>query len=224
MIKIHWVGDSTVAYNGITTHPQTGIGQVFHMHCKDEYEVMNYAKNGESSKSFYEKGLFEPAIKNMEEGDFLFIQFGHNDEKPDEERHTNPASSFRSYLMKYVDAAKAKKVHPVFITSLSRRLFTEDGKIEDSHGDYPGAMIALAKDKGVPYIDLCESSKQLLERTGDVKSQKWFMYFPAGTYSNYTEDLFDNTHLRHEGAIVMAGLVADGLRSLQGVYSEILLP
>ena len=224
MNKIHWVGDSTVAYNGINTFPQTGIGQVFHLYCKREYEVIDYAKNGASSKSFYDSGLFTPALEKMEHGDFLFIQFGHNDEKPKEDRHTDPYTSYHEYLMKYANAAREKGVHPVFLTPLSRRHFKEDGKIEDSHTEYPGAMIDLAKREKIPYIDLCESSKQLLERTGDMDSRKWFMYFPAGSYSNYTEDKTDNTHLHYEGAVVMAGLVADGIRNLQGIYSEILLP
>ncbi len=223
MNKIHWVGDSTVAYNGIDTYPQTGIGQVFHLYCKRDCEVYDYAKNGESSKSFYEKGLFAPALEKMEKGDFLFIQFGHNDEKADEERHTEPSSSYREYLMKYVTAAREKKVHPVFITPLSRRHFTTDGKIEDSHTDYPSAMIDLAKEEKVPYIDLCKSSKKLLEHTGDLNSRKWFMYFPAGTYSNYEEDKTDNTHMHYEGAVVMARLVERGLRELGGIYIECLL-
>ncbi|NLK75524.1 MAG: rhamnogalacturonan acetylesterase [Clostridiales bacterium] len=224
MKKIHWVGDSTVAYNNIKTYPQTGIGQVFHLYCKREYEVIDYAKNGASSKSFYDSGLFDPVIQAMEPGDFLFIQFGHNDQKPQEDRHTDPYTTYQEYLMKYVSAAREKGAHPVFITSLSRRHFTEDGKIKDTHTEYPGAMIDLAQKENIPYIDLCQSSKQFLEETGELDSRKWFMYFPAGSYSNYSEDKTDNTHLHYEGAVVMAGLVAEGLRSLKGLYEEILLP
>lgn len=224
MNKIHWVGDSTVAYNGIHTYPQTGIGQVFHLYCKREYEVIDYGKNGASSKSFYDSGLFTPVVEKMEEGDFLFIQFGHNDEKPDVERHTDPYTTYQDYLLKYVNAAREKRVHPVFITPLSRRHFTEDGKIEDTHTEYPQAMIELAKRENIPCINLCESSKLLLECTGDIESRKWFMYFPVGTYSNYKKDMTDNTHLHYEGAVVMAGLIADDIRSLQGIYEEILLP
>lgn len=224
MNKIHWVGDSTVAYNDISTFPQTGIGQVFHLYCKREYEVIDYAKNGASSKSFYDSGLFTPVLEKMEEGDFLFIQFGHNDEKPNEDRHTDPYTSYHEYLMKYANVARERGVHPVFITPLSRRHFTEDGKIEDTHTEYPGAMIDLAKRENIAYIDLCEKSKQLLENTGDMDSRKLFVYFPAGSYRNYTEDKTDNTHLHYEGAVVMAGLIADGIRGLQDIYKEILLP
>lgn len=223
MNKVHWVGDSTVAYNGFTTYPQTGIGQVFHLFCKRDIEVIDYGKNGASSKSFYDNGLFKPVEETISEGDFLFIQFGHNDEKADEKRHTDPYTTYQEYLKKYVDYAKEKSAYPVLITPLSRRHFTEDEKITDTHGEYPKAMIKLGEELGIPCIDLCQSSKELLEATGDIESRKWFMYFPVGTYKNYNKDMVDNTHLHYEGAVVMAELVANALRELGGIYSDILL-
>jgi len=222
MKKLIWVGDSTVAFNGVGTYPQTGIGQEFDRYLKREIVVFDFAKNGASSKSFYHEGRFTPAAEIMEEGDFLFIQFGHNDEKPDEERHTDPDTTFPEYLMKYVSAAREKGAVPVLITPLSRRLFKEDGTIEDSHGEYPGAVKALAQREGIALVDLTQRSKVLYEKTGDLESRKWFMYFPAGTYENYAEEKKDNTHLHYEGAVRMAGLVADGLRELGGIYAEML--
>lgn len=223
MKKIIWVGDSTVAFNAADTYPQTGIGQEFDRYCKREYVVMDFAKNGASSKSFYDSGRFEPAEQVMEEGDFLFIQFGHNDEKPKPDRHTDPYTSYQEYLMRYVEAARRKGAAPVLITPLSRRLFQEDGTIENSHGEYPAAVKALAEREGIPVIDLTESSRRLYEETGDEKSRKWFMHFPAGAYENYDTDKKDNTHLHYEGAVRMAGLVADGLRKLGGMYEELLV-
>lgn len=223
MNKIYWVGDSTVAYNGIDTYPQTGIGQVFHLYCSRAYVIYDYGKNGASSKSFHDSGRFQPVEQEIGEKDFLFIQFGHNDEKPKPDRYTDPYSTYQQYLMKYVNTARDKGAYPVLITPLSRRLFNEDGTLQDSHKDYPKAMLELAETQNIPCIDLCEKSKQLLMSTGELASRKWFMYFPVNTYSNYNKDMVDNTHLHYEGAVVMAGLVAQELRKLQGIYEQILL-
>lgn len=222
MKKLIWVGDSTVAFNGVDTYPQTGIGQEFDRYLKREYVVLDFAKNGASSKSFYDAGRFEPAKEMMEEGDFLFIQFGHNDEKPKEDRHTDPDTTYQEYLMRYVSAAREKGAIPVLITPLSRRLFQENGTIKNSHGAYPAAVKALAEREHLAVIDLTEKSRILYEKTGDLESRKWFMYFPAGTYENYEKDMTDNTHLHYEGAIKMAGLVAEGLKELGGIYADML--
>lgn len=222
MKKVIWVGDSTVAFNGADTYPQTGIGQEFDRYLKREYVVFDFAKNGASSKSFYHEGRFAAAEEIMEEGDFLFIQFGHNDEKPDEERHTDPDTTYQEYLMRYISSAREKGAVPVLITPLSRRLFQGDGTIQNSHGAYPAAVKALAEREHLALVDLTEKSRVLYERTGDMASRKWFMYFPAGTYENYAEEKTDNTHLHYEGAVKMAGLVAEGLRELGGMYAEML--
>lgn len=223
MKKIIWVGDSTVAFNMADTYPQTGIGQEFDRYLKREYVVFDFAKNGASSKSFYDLGLFEPARELMEEGDFLFIQFGHNDEKPKEDRHTDPYTTYQEYLMRYVKAAREAGAVPVLITPLSRRLFNEDGTIKNSHGEYPEAVKQLAGRENLAVIDLTESSRRLYEAAGDIASRKWFMYFPAGTYENYSTDKEDNTHLHYEGAVRMAGLVAEGLKKLGGIYEDMLV-
>ncbi len=223
MKKIVWVGDSTVAFNMAGTYPQTGIGQEFDRYIKREYVVLDFAKNGASSKSFYDAGRFEPAKAVLEEGDFLFIQFGHNDEKPKADRHTDPYTTYQEYLMRYVNAAREAGAIPVLITPLSRRLFKEDGTIENSHGEYPAAVKQLAAREQIAVVDLTESSRILYESVGDMDSRKWFMYFPAGTYENYSKDMTDNTHLHYEGAIKMAGLVADGLREIGGIYADILV-
>lgn len=222
MRKIIWVGDSTAAFNGADTFPQTGIGQEFDRYCKREFIVLDFAVNGKSSKSFYDEGLFHPAELLLEPNDFLFVQFGHNDEKPKADRHTEPYTTYQEYLMRYVDAARSHSAFPVLITPLSRRLFQEDGTIENSHGEYPAAVKELGKREGIAVVDLTERSRILYEQTGELESSKWFMYFPSGTYENYKEEVKDNTHLSCEGAVKMAGLVAQELTSLGGIYAEIL--
>lgn len=222
MRKIIWAGDSTAAFNGADTFPQTGIGQEFDRYCKRDILVLDFAVNGKSSKSFYEEGLLQPAEALLEPNDFLFIQFGHNDEKPKADRHTDPYTTYQEYLMRYICAAKSHDAVPVLITPLSRRLFKADGTIENSHGEYPAAVKDLGIREGIAVVDLTERSRVLYEQTGELQSRKWFMYFPAGIYENYKDEVKDNTHLSCEGAVRMAGLIAKELKELGGIYAEIL--
>ncbi|MBE5962525.1 MAG: rhamnogalacturonan acetylesterase, partial [Lachnospiraceae bacterium] len=197
---------------------------VFGLYCKRDVTVLDYGKNGASSKSFYDKGLFDPVMEQLEKGDYLFIQFGHNDEKPKADRHTEPDTTYKEYLMKYVNTAREKGAIPVLITPLSRRLFNQDGTIKNSHTNYPNAMMALAEDEEIACIDLCSRSKELYERTGEINSRRWFMYFREGRYSNYPEGKADNTHLSYEGAVAMDELVAKELRMIKAIGDELLLP
>ena len=147
MAVIYWAGDSTVQYNSILTYPQTGIGQVFHLFVRPEVRIENHAKNGRSTKSFLDEGRFSVICDRIEEGDFLFIQFGHNDEKKqDPARYTEPAVSFTANLERFVAAAREKKAFPVLITPVERRCFDGDGRLQEGeHGDYVAAMKQAAK-------------------------------------------------------------------------------
>lgn len=222
---IFWAGDSTVKQNDFTSFPQTGIGQGLPLYLKREVKVSNYAQNGRSTKSFIAEGRLQAIEKNIKEDDFLFIQFGHNDEKPDEERHTEPFGSFTENLKLFIEVAVKHKAHPVLITPLYRRLFdNNETLVENTHFDYPDAMLALGRELSVPVIDLCKLSKELIEKTGDEKSKPWFMHLAPMEYSNYPEGKQDNTHLRYDGAVTFAGIIASELRNLGGRYEELLLP
>lgn len=223
---IYWAGDSTVKQNDITSFPQSGIGQGFSLYIKKGIFIDNRAENGRSTKSFIEEGILDTISKDIKEGDFLFIQFGHNDEKPDAERHTEAFGSYQENLKTYIKAATDKGAYPVLITSLYRRLFQEDGKtlIEGTHENYPEAMIAVGKECQVPVIDLCTLSKALIEKNGPEISKRWFLHVPAGRYANFPDGKADNSHLTYEGCVVFSGLIAAELRKLGGVYAEILLP
>jgi len=221
--RIFWAGDSTVAQNRINSYPQTGIGQVMELYLKEGITVHNFAKNGRSTKSFINEGLLDNIEKELQKGDFLFIQFGHNDQKDDEERNTKPFSTYQEYLSKYIGIAEKYGAYPVLITSLYRRIFSESGQIEDNvHFDYPDAMKQLAEKLNVPVIDLCEKSKELFKKTGDEDSKKWFMHLKKDEFISHIDGLEDNTHLRYEGAVTMAGLVAQGLEELGGIYGELI--
>jgi lysophospholipase L1-like esterase len=211
MTTVHYIGDSTVARNNIHSYPQTGMSQALSLYLKESVTVRSYAKNGRSTKSFLDEGRFGPVEAAMEPGDFLFIQFGHNDEKDDPARHTDPETTFRENLLLFIRAARERGAKPVLLTPIARRLFDEAGNFRPgSHGAYPDAMRALAIDEDVPLIDLTEMTERFLPQLGDEPSKPLFMW-PK-----------DNTHLKPEGAVKMAGFVAEGLQALGGEYAAIL--
>lgn len=224
--RVFWAGDSTVKYNRFDTYPQTGIGQVAGLYFKPDVVVFDYGENGRSSKSFYDEGRLDEIASDLSAGDFLFIQFGHNDEKrQDPSRYTEPYGSYQEYLMLYVDAARSRGAYPVLLTPIARRRFDEQGNFHGgTHGDYPDAMRQLASKEQIPLIDLTEKSDRLLKEAGMEKTLSWFMHIAPGEYPGtmYEAGQADDTHLKYEGAVVMAGLVAEGLQELGGIYGDLL--
>jgi|UniRef100_UPI003FEE6CB8 carbohydrate esterase, family 12 yesY len=225
MATIYWAGDSTVQYNDITTYPQTGIGQVFHLFLKPEVKVLNFAKNGRSTKSFIDEGRLAAIEEQITEGDFLFIQFGHNDEKKaDPARYTDPFGQYMVNLERFVNAARGKKAYPVLITPLERRCFAEGNQLGvGEHSDYVAAMKQAAENLDVPLIDLYSMSREKLRKAGAEKTKDWYMHLPKDVYPSHPEGLTDNTHLKYEGAVVYGGCIAAGLKKLGGRYSKLLL-
>ena len=225
MATIYWAGDSTVQYNDITTYPQTGIGQVFHLFLKPEVKVLNFAKNGRSTKSFIDEGRLAAIEEQSTEGDFLFIQFGHIDEKKaDPVRYTDPFGQYMVNLERFVNAARGKKAYPVLITPLERRCFAEGNQLGvGEHSDYVAAMKQAAENLDVPLIDLYSMIREKLLKAGAEKTKDWYMHLPKDVYPSHPEGLTDNTHLKYEGAVVYGGCIAAGLKKLGGRYSELLL-
>ncbi len=127
-------------------------------------------------------------------------------------------------LKKYIDVARKHNAFPVLITPLERRCFMDSNQLGlGAHSDYVAAMKQTAEQNNVPLVDLYSMSRAALKRAGEQESRKWYMYFNAGIYDNYPEGKEDNTHLRYEGAVKYAGLIADGLRELGGIYQELVL-
>lgn len=224
-IRIFWAGDSTVQTNDITTNPQTGIGQVFSLYTREGVHVLNHAKNGRSTKSFIDEGRLAVIDEEIREGDYLFIQFGHNDEKSeDPTRYTEPFSTFIENLEYFINVARKHGANPVLITPLERRCFVDEKHLGiGAHSDYVAAMKQTAEKNGVPLVDLYSMSRGELEKVGELESRKWYMFFDANLYENYPEGSQDNTHLRYEGAVIYAGLIAKGLSALGGAYRELVI-
>ena len=150
MPAIYIIGDSTVEDN---QPPFRGWGWALPKFVKEGVDVRNHALSGRSTRSFLEEGLWEPVEKGLSAGDLLLIQFGHNDEK-DDERHTDPDTTYKQRLWEYCDFAYSKGAFPVLITPVSRRFFVPPASLLYTHGEYPRAMRELAKEKNVPLCDL----------------------------------------------------------------------
>ena len=223
MTTIFWAGDSTVKQNSIATYPQTGIGQLFDRYVRRyEVQIENYAENGRSTKSFLDEGRLAPIYDRMTEGDFLFIQFGHNDEKTaDPARYTDPDTEFKANLVKFVNAARNKKATPVFITPLTR--YTLDNPDPNlRHDRWANAMRELAKELGVEVIDLYAMSEKYVADMGQSAQTTLYMNLPAGVYAHFPEGQKDNTHLQPAGALAFGGLIAKALHALGGKYAKLL--
>lgn len=223
--RIFWAGDSTVTQNDYRTYPQSGIGQGIRLYIRKEIEIKNHAVNGRSTKSFIDESRLAPIYDEITEDDFLFIQFGHNDEKvQDPSRYTDPDGEFCVNLGKYAAAARNKGAHPVLITPLYRRTFLEDGSLfQEEHLDYQKAMIKTAGELNIPCIDLCTASKSLIEKTQKEVSEHWFMNLAKGEFPNFPDGKQDNTHLQWRGALTFGSLLAAGLKKLGGIYEELLI-
>ena len=225
MSKIYWASDSTVQFNGIETYPQTGMGQTLPLYLKRDVEIVNYAKNGRSTKSFITDGRLSKIKSEIGKGDFLFIQFGHNDEKEsDPARFTKPFEDYKDNLYLYVNVAREAGAYPVFITSLERRCYESEHVLgPGNHGEYVSAMKEAAQELNVPLVDLYLASRAALEEAGASITESWYMHVPAGIYPYKPDGLqTDNTHLQYPGAVIFAGIIAKGLKDLGGIYAELI--
>ena len=224
-MKIFYAGDSTCARYGILKFPMTGIGQGLELYVKPEIIIDNHAVGGRSSKSFIDEGRLQVIEDQIGKGDFLFVQFGHNDEKARDERHTTPYGTYKENLKKYIEVARNAGAIPVLITPVSRRWFADSWKLvsEISLGDYAAGMKQVAEEEQVALIDLYSKSRAKLEEAGAVETTKWYRHLAKGEYPACPDGIMDNTHLKPEGARIFAGLVAEGLKELGGIYSELLI-
>jgi lysophospholipase L1-like esterase len=209
--SIYVAGDSTASIYDSSLAPRTGWGQALPVFAGRAVTINDQALSGASSKSFADAGLLSTILSTISPGDYLLISFGHNDEKADEARHTDPYTTYQDYLRLYIDGARAHGAHPVLVTPVERRRFDADGHALFSHGEYPEAMRELGAADGVPVVDLTTSSRDLWENLGPVGTQDDFLWLDPGENPNYPDGVADNTHFQAHGAIEVARLIARGL-------------
>lgn len=214
-VNILMAGDSTMAEKPEKAFPENGWGMALERRLLSSASITNYARNGRSTKSFKDEGLWEKLYQQITPGDFVIIQFGHNDEKKqDSTRYTEPWTSYTANLRKFVTDTRTKGGLPVLCTPIVRRKFDPEGKLVNTHGEYPAAVRALAEEMQVPLIDLEMLTANEVNTAGPEKSARYYLLFGPGEYANFPEGKEDNTHLRVEGADKVAELFINELRRL----------
>lgn len=214
LITIYTIGDSTMANKKAEVYPETGWGQKFQTCFDSGIKVSNHAVNGRSSKSFIDEGRWKAVLDSLKQGDYVFIQFGHNDEKADKpDLYTDPRTSYRQNLEKYIIETSAKGATPILLTSIVRRKFDESGKLTDTHGKYPDAVRAVAANLKVEYIDMQLLTKTLVNSLGNEPSKKLYLWTEPDL--KFPEGRQDDTHLSVEGAKTFAGLVANEVAKMK---------
>lgn len=203
-------GNSTVVDQD--NEPWASWGQMIPYFFDTNVCIANYAESGESANTFIAAGRLKKALSQMKKGDYLFMEFGHNDQK-----QKGPGKgayySFMTSLKTFIDEARLRGVHPVLVTPTQRRSFGPDGRIRDTHEDYPEAMRWLAEKENVPLIDLNEMTRTLYEAMGVEPSKRAFVHYPAGSYPGQMQDFADNTHFNPYGAYEIARCIVEGLKT-----------
>ena len=219
---IHLAGDSTCATYREQSRPQNGWGQVLNEFCKDNVKVCNLAAGGRSSKSFIEEGRWQKLLKGAKPGDYVVVQFGHNDQHKGPKnayRHTDPETTYKDFLRIYAKDAKAKKLNLIVATPVPCCKFDKNGKIAARLNlpAYRKAMIEVAQEVNVPVIDMYQVLSDKLEKAGEQEAQKFYMFIKVGEYPNLKlkNDRKDWVHLQKKGALEFAKTFTEECKRLK---------
>ncbi len=212
---IFMIGDSTMADKPVVpANPERGWGQLLPTYFREGVRIENHSANGRSSKSFRDEGRWKTVQSRLKSGDYVIIQFGHNDEKdksPD--RYTVPYGTFDQNLTRYVEDTRKAGAHPILATAIVRRKFNADGKLEDTHGDYIKSVRELAPKFDVPLLDLNRSSEELVQRMGPECSKQLYKWTEPGDYPEQKSAFKDDTHLNAFGASRICDLAIIDLKA-----------
>lgn len=207
---IFLAGNSTVVDQ--EEEPWASWGQMFPRFLKPGIVVANFAESGEALKSFRGRRRLQKITSIMKPGDYLFIEFAHNDQKKKSGAYVEEWTGYTEQLKYFINEARAKGGQPVLVTSMHRRRFDENGKVVNTLEEYPDAMRALAEKENVPLIDLNAMSKIFYEAMGPKHSKVAFVHYPAGTFPGQDKALADNTHFSTYGAYELAKCIVEGIR------------
>ena len=224
-IVLRLMGDSTMADKDLSKeNPERGWGQRLPSHLDSCVTVVNYAQNGRSTKSFIDRGLWDKVKSDLKAGEYLFIQFGHNDSKEsDPERYAPAYGLYTENLRMFVEYALSAGARPVIFSPVSRRWFDGDGNLDrNCHGDYPEAARKVASEYGIPFIDANAITQEWLVSIGDEASRKYYMWIPEGTCPRHPDGLEDNTHTNVAGARKLVELLLPAITGvIPGLASHV---
>lgn len=221
-IKVYLIGDSTMCYYPANRAPLTGWGMPFANFFDSSVVIDNKARGGRSTRTFIGENRWQPIADSLHEGDYVLIQFGHNDEAKEEkykERYTS-VPDYKTNLIRFITESRAKKAIPVLITPVTRMKFDKEGKIQETHAEYSAAVWEIGKAYNTPVIDLDVKSRGLLQQFGPEYSKMFFMQLDSLQHPNYPGGQKDNTHFNEYGARRMAELVLTEIRNLKLELAE----
>jgi lysophospholipase L1-like esterase len=213
-INLWLVGDSTMCTQPKDRSPVTGWGTPFADFFDSSVTVINRAKGGRSTRTFISEGRWQNVYDSLHQGDYVMIQFGHNDEAKEpqyRERYT-PVPDYKINLKKFISEAKNKGSIPVLITPVTRMIFDSSGNIKETHKEYTTAVFEVGKEMNVPVIDLDGKSRNLLQQLGPEQSKALYMQLDTLEHPHYPYGRKDNTHFNEYGARRMAELVLAEIR------------
>jgi lysophospholipase L1-like esterase len=212
-VMIYMIGDSTMANKGPEKFPETGWGMVFNEYFKDNVKIDNRAMDGRSTKSFIAENRWQYVYNKLKPGDYVFIEFGHNDEKVDRPLVGTTIAEFSANLTRFISETRAKGATPILMTPIVRRIYDHTtGQLKNSHGLYPDAVREVAAQQHVVFIDMLAKSDILVQQTGEEPSKKFYNFADSAQYANYPKGIQDVTHLSPLGAHKIAELAVEGLK------------
>ena len=215
-VTIYLAGDSTMSFFELTRSPLTGWGTPFSTFFDSSVRIINKARGGRSSRTFISENRWQQIVDSLKKGDYVFIQFGHNDEAregPMRDRYTS-IPDYRKNLVRFILETRKKKAYPVLVTPVTRLVFDSAGEVPETHPGYYEACIEIAQQYKTPLIDLDKKSRELAKEMGPQAAKLMFLYLKPGENPHYLEGIEDNTHFTEYGARKLAELVLSGVREL----------
>ena len=208
------IGNSTMADKPYSkSNLEKGWGQVLPLYFNVGVGIENHAQNGRSTKSFIDQGLWDSVIQKISPGDYLIVEFGHNDaKKEDPKRFAAAYGDYKTNLERFVTETRNKGGIPILCTPISRRNFDSLGMLVDTHGEYPKVVREIATRMQVPLVDLHKKSMDLLQKFGPDNSKKLFLYAEPGEYEMSPDGKKDDTHFSGSGAFRICDLAIEEIR------------
>lgn len=218
-VKIFLAGDSTMADKEKKAFPETGWGMVLPSYFNNDVVIENHARNGRSTRTFISEGRWDFLMSRVSDGDYVVIQFGHNDQSKQKVDRYTPPADYKKNLERFVTDVRAKGGIPILCTPVERRKFDKDSNFVDQHGVYPSLVRQVAKEMKVYLVDMQHSSMDFVINAGNEGSKQYYMHVKPGESEKYPIEKFpngneDNTHFKPAGAMEMAREFVEGLQQL----------
>jgi lysophospholipase L1-like esterase len=225
VVTLHLAGDSTLAEKRPEKRPETGWGEYLTAQFRSgTVLIANHAQNGRSTRTFISEGRWQALLDGVKPGDYVLIQFGHNDQSIEKSDRYTPEADYHRNLQRFVSDVREHQATPVLMTPVARRRFDEQDRLINSHGVYPDIVRAVATEQQVTLIDMQQRSEMLLQAAGPEASKKLFLWLAPNEHPNYPNGVSDNTHFSPTGAQRMAVEFATGLRGTKLPLAQRLTP